>query len=116
MKTILKTLTLTFALLVVSSSQAYQTSGSKIEFMRTYADFAVLSLDPNHGNLDNCTSSSASNYVYLDMKNGEGRAMYAAVLSAYLADRRVRFALEGCKTWGSSTIPEAYRVDIYKAQ
>ena len=88
----------------------------EIDFMRNYKNFAVLSLGPNGDNQDNCTHSKAGNYVYIELISDEGKALYSAVLTAFIVGRRVRLGLSGCKKWGGATIPLVYRLDIYKAE
>jgi len=63
---------------------------------------------------EGCTGyGGAWNVIWIDFSAAtapDGKALYATLLSAYLAGKRLTFGLSGCGMNGQ--IPQIYRVDI----
>lgn len=103
---------LLFLLFVNKLHAAEQIQNEQIGHINTYKTLAVIRLTGTSDNLDGCTRQNAGKYVAIVYL--EGKEMYSASLSAYMANRKVGFGVSGCQSWGSTTIPKAYRVDVYK--
>ncbi len=101
--------------LIISASQAfaYEVKSRKVSYLRTYDTYAVVSLNTAGPNNDNCSRSNAGKYARIDLSSGKNKAIYATILTAHVTGRRITVGLSGCKAWGSTTIPKAFRVDMY---
>ena len=107
---------LLIALSVLASTQfasATGTSITKIKDMYTYDNFIVVKMANRHSNSDSCTYAKANEYLYLATNTEGGKKMYSAVLSAFVAGKKIRFGYHGCASWGSTTIPKAYGVSMF---
>ncbi len=100
-------------ILATTQTFAYEVKSRKVSYLRTYGSYAVVSLNTSGPNSDNCTRSNAGKYARIDLSSGKNKAIYATVLTAHVTGRRITVALSGCKAWGSTSIPKAYRVDMY---
>lgn len=116
-------LVLFMVLTLLGSSSAYAgytVPRTEIEFLRAYKTYAVVTLVTAGTNPNGCThsnhSAGAGRYITIEFSTESGREMYAAVLAAYLSGRDVEFGASSgtCFAWGSSTIPNAYRVGVYR--
>ena len=104
--------------LLISSTQlvmgGHVTGITKITFMYTYETAAVIKIQHANNNEDDCSSSKSDKYFQLNFDSAAKSKMYSAMLAAFISGQNVRLAYDGCVTWGSSTIPEIYRVDLSK--
>jgi hypothetical protein len=99
---------------LVSGLMAGVTSITKIKDMYVYDNFIVIKMQNKHTNSNGCTSSSARDYLYVPTNTTGGNRMYSAILSAYVAQKKVRLGYSGCAQWGSSTIPKVYGFSMLK--
>ena len=109
----LKLIFTALALCISSSVTASeQITNEYVEHMNTYSTTAVIKLNGTGSNSDQCTRSNAGKYIAIVFT--DGKEMFSSALSAYMANRKVGFGISGCYQWGDTTIPKAYRVDVYK--
>jgi hypothetical protein len=107
---------LLIALSVLATTQmamATATPVTKIKDIYVYSDYIVMKMEKKHTK-ENCTKSTADEYLYLATDTDGGKKMYSAALSAYVAGKKVRLGYSGCSSWGSTTIPKAYGISILK--
>ena len=116
----MKKATLTLALLIISNNTFanHKVPKSKIEYLKTYKTYAVATLETEGPNPDNCTATykeyKAGRYVAIQFSDEGGKEMYSALLASYIANRHVSFGAGGCVEWGTNTIPNAYKIDVYR--
>lgn len=86
---------------------------TKIIYIYTYKDFAILKIANKSTNPNNCTYPRSSEFFRINYKEG-GKEMYSTVLAAFMSDTKIRLGHGNCaKGWGK-TMPLVYRVDISK--
>ena len=78
-------------------------------FMGTYENFACIVFTPAIPNLENCPYLNADQVIIDWTSHPNAKAMYATVLAAYVAGRKVGFGVNGCYP---ASAPLAYRVDV----
>lgn len=88
---------------------------TKIIKLYTYGNAAVIKIAkpaPDEG----CNYSSAGEFLALDLGAEGGKALYSALLSAFVSGSEVRLASDGCSNvWGAAkSLPEVYRVELRK--
>jgi hypothetical protein len=108
---------LLIALLVLGTTQfalAAATPITKIKDIYVYADYIVLKMENKHTNPDACTKATSDEFLYLATNSEGGKKMYSAALSAYVAGKKVRLGYSSCASWGSTTVPKAYGISLYK--
>lgn len=95
-----------------NSFASEQILNEHVYHINTYSSLAVIQLEGTALNIDQCTKGNAGKYVAIVYT--DGKEMFSSALSAYMANRKIGFGLSGCQPWGETTIPKAYRVDIYR--
>ena len=88
---------------------------TKLVKLYTYGDAAVVKIAkkaPKEG----CTYSAAGEFLAIDLSAPGGKALYSALLSAFVSGAEVRLASDGCNNvWGAAkSMPEIYRVELRK--
>lgn len=78
----------------------------EIVYLRVYENEVLVHFTPEFQNTQNCPETSKSMAV-IDLANEKGKSMYAAILSAAAAKKKVGFGLGLCKN-----SPLIYRVDV----
>ena len=96
-----------YAVVASASTQIY--SDRTITLVGSYADIAYVIFTPAVPNLEGCPYTAGDEVVIDWSTNPNAKAMYATVLAAYLAGRKVGFGVSGCYQGGA---PLAYRVDV----
>jgi hypothetical protein len=106
----------TFTLLAVSLTnvaQAEVLGPATIDYLRSYDDFALIRISGTEGsNANACTHPSSGKLIVINMANGAGKAQFATALTAYLANRTVKFESRACTQFNAYTVPESYGVHI----
>ncbi len=121
MKTLIKTCFLITIVMIFSTTVVraglYDTPKTKVLYLRAYPTYAVAILPEEVLNPNGCTFTigdmNAGNFIAIQFNEVAGKEMYAALLAAFMADKSVSFGIDSCFTWGSATIPNAYRIQIY---
>lgn len=103
-------LVLTFA--SMKSVATEQIPSTKLLSLAVYETYAVVRLATPGQNSENCTHNTAGNWAAISFDSNKNKEMYSAILSARIADKSIGFGLSGCKSWGSTTVPSIYRVDL----
>lgn len=88
---------------------------TKLIKLYTYGDSAVIKIvkpAPDEG----CTYSAAGEFLAINIASEGGKALYSALLSAFISGSEVRLASDGCNNiWGATkSLPEIYRVELRK--
>ena len=114
MKKILIVILLTLGLTQMVSAKSVS-NATKLIKLYTYGDAAVIKVAkpaPDEG----CSYSAAGEFLAVDLSAEGGKALYSALLSAFVSGTEVRLASDGCNNvWGASkSLPEVYRVELRK--
>jgi hypothetical protein len=96
-----------YAVVASATSQIY--SDRTIALVGSYADAAYVIFTPAVPNLEGCPYTVGDEVVIDWSTNPNAKAMYATVLAAYLAGRKVGFGVSACYQGGA---PPAYRADM----
>jgi hypothetical protein len=96
-----------YAVVASASSQIY--SDRTITLVGSYANAAYVMFTPAVPNLEGCPYTAGDEVVIDWGTDPNAKAMYATVLAAYMAGRKVGFGVSGCYQGGA---PLAYRVDV----
>jgi len=91
---------------------ATATPTTKIQNIYVYSDYIVMKIADTLNNVDNCTKSTASSYLFLATNTEGGKKMYSAALTAYVSGKKILAGYSGCEQWGSTTIPKAYGISL----
>ena len=88
---------------------------TKLVKLYTYGDAAVIKIKKPAGD-EGCSYKDAGEFLAIDLSKEGGKALYSALLSAFVSNAEVRLASDGCNdVWGSSkSLPEVYRVELRK--
>ncbi len=95
--------------LVMATTQGTPTT--TITAITTYPNSVTISTASTNGNVDNCTSNDpqARHQLILPLTD-ESKSVYAALLSAYVSEGKVRILYSGCV----AGIPLIIRTDLKK--
>jgi hypothetical protein len=87
-----------------------------ISELRTYDNYAIAVIDPPISNTQNCGNINEDSFVAIEWGvNADFKTLYAATLAAFMTDKQVTFAINGCSSrFGQSgnKIPRGYRLDV----
>ncbi|TQV74922.1 hypothetical protein FLL45_08155 [Aliikangiella marina] len=106
---------LIYIVLILTSSKliaSEQIPSTKILSLAVYDSYAVVRLATPGQNAENCSHSAAGNWAAISFDSNKNKEMYSAILSARIADKSIGFGLNGCRNWGTATVPSIYRVDL----
>jgi len=95
-------------------AKAEATPTTKITYIYTYGTLAVIQIANATANTNGCNHPRAKTAMRINFNTTRGKEMYSAALLAFMSNIKVRIAHNGCKPWGTSTIPLAYRIDLAK--
>ena len=103
------------ALSVLATTQiamAAATPITKIKNVYVYENYAILKMENKHANSYSCTHASSDEFLYVPTDTAGGNRMYSALLSAYVAGKKVKLGYSLCGTWGSTTVPKVYGITL----
>ena len=114
MKKILIASLLALGLTQISAAKSVSPA-TKIIKLYTYGDAAVIKVS-NPAPSEGCTYGDAGEFLAIDVGATGGKALYSALLSAFVSNSKVRLASEGCNNvWGAAkSLPAIYRVELRK--
>jgi hypothetical protein len=84
-----------------------------VTLLRAYRTGAAIAFAPSFTSTQGCTDGASNTTAYLDWSNEPDlKAVYAALLAAYLAGRKVGLGVDGCTPLYGQGVPKIYRIDI----
>lgn len=79
----------------------------------TYTDWAAVFYEPAYSNNVGCAGAPSDSVAVIEWRSDPDRkAMYAALLAAYVAEEQVGFGISGCWSFFGGGVPLIYRVDM----
>jgi hypothetical protein len=109
-----KILTALFVLATTQMVMAASTPINKIKHIYVYEDYIIMKMESKHGNEYGCTHAQSNEFLYLKTDTSGGNRMYSALLSAYVAGKKIKVGYSLCGQWGDKTVPKAYGITIVK--
>ena len=106
------------ALSVLATTQiamAAATPITKIKDIYVYETSVVIKMANKHTNPDGCSHAKATEYLLVKTDTAGGNKLYSAILSAYVAGKKVRLGYKNCANWSATeTVPKAYGISLLK--